>query len=190
MPFHDASIEQRGYDPDKARFHLKKAGMENLRIDLSAADAVITGGVDMAVLFAETAKKAGVEVNVVREPDDGYWANVWLKKPFTLSGWGQRPTPDIIFTLGYAAGGEWNESHFKHDRFNKLMVQARAELDPKKRAEMYSEMQRILHEEGSVIIPFFRNWIYARRENVSHGNELTASWPLDGFRGAERWWFS
>src|SRR5262249_56005641 len=48
MPFYDKSIEQRSYDPDKARFHLKKAGMESLKVDLSAADAVITGGVDMA----------------------------------------------------------------------------------------------------------------------------------------------
>ena len=35
----------------------------------------------MAVLFKEHAAKAGIEINVVREPDDGYWANVWLKKP-------------------------------------------------------------------------------------------------------------
>jgi peptide/nickel transport system substrate-binding protein len=190
MPFYDSSIEQRVYDPDKARFHLKKAGMENLKVSLSAANAVITGGVDMAVLYEETAKKAGIEVSVVQEPDDGYWANVWLKKPFTLSGWGQRPTPDIIFTLAYAAGGDWNESHFKHERFNKLLVEARAELDRSKRGDIYSEMQRILHDDGSVIIPFFRNWIYARRGNVAHDAALTASWPLDGFRGPERWWFS
>jgi peptide/nickel transport system substrate-binding protein len=54
---------------------------------------------------------------------------------------------------------------------------------------MYSEMQKILWNDGSVIIPFFRNWIYARRANVAHGEKLTSSWPLDGARGAERWWF-
>ncbi len=190
MPFYDKSISQRTYDPDKARFHLKKAGMESLKVDLSAADAVITGGVDMAVLYGETAKKAGIEVNVVREPSDGYWSDVWLKKPFCLSGWGQRPTPDIIFTLGYAAGADWNDSHFRDDRFNQLLISARAELDGKKRAEMYGEMQRIVHDTGSVIIPFFRNWIYARRANVAHDAQLTSSWPLDGARAAERWWFA
>ena len=190
MPFYDKSLEQRSYDPDKARFHLKKAGMENLKVDLSAADAVITGGVDMAVLYGETAKKAGIQINVVREPSDSYWSDVWLKKPFCLSGWGQRPTPDIIFTLGYAAGADWNDSHFKDDRFNQLLVAARAELDTGKRAEMYGEMQRIVHDTGPVIIPFFRNWIYARRANVVHGDMLTSSWPLDGARASERWWFA
>jgi peptide/nickel transport system substrate-binding protein len=190
MPFYDPAIAQRVYDPDKARHHLKKAGLEKLKVALSAADTVITGAVDMAVLFGETARKSGIEVDVVREPNDGYWANVWLKKPFCLSGWGQRPTPDVIFTLGYAAGADWNESHFAHERFNKLLVEARAQLDNGKRAEMYSEMQRILHEDGSVVIPFFRTWIYARRANVAHDAKLTSSWPLDGARGAERWWFA
>jgi len=189
MPYYDPSIEQRSYDPDKAKFHLKKAGLENLKVELSAADVVITSGVDMALLFSETARAAGIEVNVVRESNDSYWSNIWLKKPFCLAGWGQRPTPDIIFTLGYAAGADWNDSHFKDDRFNQLLLEARAELDKAKRAEMYGEMQRILHDKGSVIIPFFRNWIYARRANVQHGGALTSSWPLDGARGAERWWF-
>jgi peptide/nickel transport system substrate-binding protein len=189
MPYYDASIEQRAYDPDKAKFHLKKAGLSSLKLDLSAADVVITSGVDMALLFSETARKAGIEVNVVRESSDSYWSNIWLKKPFCLAGWGQRPTPDIIFTLGYAAGADWNDSHFKDDRFNELLLTARAELDKSKRTGMYGEMQRILHDKGSVIIPFFRNWIYARRANVQHGGALTSSWPLDGARGAERWWF-
>jgi peptide/nickel transport system substrate-binding protein len=149
---------------------------------------VIPGALDMAVLYSETAKKGGIDVEVVREANDNYWASVWLKKPFALAGWGQRPTPDIIFTLGYAPGADWNESHFKNERFDKLLVEARAELDQKKRAEMYAEMQRILHEEGSTIIPFFRNWIYARRATIAHGPQLTGNWPLDGARGAERWW--
>jgi peptide/nickel transport system substrate-binding protein len=190
MPFFNKSISQRVYDPDKARFHLKKAGMENLKVDLSAADTVITGAVDMALLYRETAKKAGIDINVVREPNDGYWANVWLKKPFCLSGWGQRPTPDVIFTLGYAAGADWNDSHFRNDRFNALLVAARRELDQNKRADMYGEMQQIVHDDGPVIFPFFRNWIYARRANVAHDAMLTSSWPLDGARGAERWWFA
>jgi peptide/nickel transport system substrate-binding protein len=191
MPYYDPSIPQRTYDPDKAKFHLKKAGMADVRLDLSAADVVIPSGVDMAVLYRETARKAGIDVNVVREPNDGYWSNVWLKRPFCLAGWGQRPTPDIAFTLGYAAGADWNDSHFRDERFNELLQIARAELDHKSRTELYGgEMQRILHEKGSVIIPFFRNWIYARRANVEHGKQLTSSWPLDGARGAERWWFA
>lgn len=190
MPFYDAGQKQRPYDPDQARALIKKAGLDGLTIQLSAADTVITGATDMAVLFAEMAKKIGVNVEVKREVNDSYWSDVWLKKPFCMAGWGQRPTPDIIFSLGYAKGADWNESHFDNDRFNKLLIEARAEIETKKRAEMYGEMQRIVSDKGGTIIPFFRNWIYARRSNVMHGEKLSASWPLDGARGAERWWFA
>ncbi|MDQ0470850.1 ABC transporter substrate-binding protein [Labrys wisconsinensis] len=190
MPFFDASQPQRHYDPDRARSLIRKAGLDGLTIQLSAADTVIAGAVDMAALFAETVKKIGVNVEVKREPNDSYWSNVWLKKPFCMAGWGQRPTPDIIFSLGYAAGADWNESHFKNERFNKLLVEARAEIDARRRTDMYGEMQRLVSDEGGTIIPFFRNWVYARHSKVAHGPKLSASWPLDGARGAERWWFA
>ncbi len=189
LPYHAADLEQRTYDPDKAKFHLKKAGMENLKVSLSASDVPMPGGVDLAVLYQETAKAAGIELDVVREPNDGYWSNVWLKKPFCLCSWGQRPTPDVMFTLAYSEGAAWNDTHFSHDRFNQLLVQARAELDDTKRGEMYFEMQEIMKDEGGVIIPFFRNFVYAHRANVMHDEKLSGNWALDGSRGAERWWF-
>lgn len=45
-----AELPQRPYDPDKAKFHLKKAGMENIRVELSVADAAFGGAVDAVIL--------------------------------------------------------------------------------------------------------------------------------------------
>ncbi len=189
LPYYAEGLEQRMYDPDKAKFHLKQAGMENLKVDFSTSDVPMPGGVDLAILYQESAKKAGIEINVIREPNDGYWSNVWLKKPFCLCSWGQRPTPDVLFSLAYARGAAWNDSHFDNDRFNELLIQARAELDDTKRADMYFEMQQILRDEGGTIVPFFRNYLYARRSNVQHDEAVSGNWALDGARGAERWWF-
>ena len=150
----------------------------------------LPGGVDLAVLYQENAKAAGIDINVVREPNDGYWSNVWLVKPFSLVSWGQRPTPDVMFSLAYAADAAWNETHFKDPRFNELLlVAARAELDDAKRGEMYAEMQQILRDEGGTIVPFFRNYVYAARTNVKHDDKLSGNWALDGNRAIERWWF-
>src|SRR5262249_60010504 len=77
-------IPVREYDPEKAKFHLKKAGQPALKVDLSAADAAFNGAVDTAVLFKEHAAKAGIDINVVREPNDGYWKRGWDKKPFVM----------------------------------------------------------------------------------------------------------
>jgi peptide/nickel transport system substrate-binding protein len=189
LPFW-SDMEQRTYDPDKAKYHLKQAGAEGLKVQLSAADAAFSGAVDMAVLYAEQAKAAGIEVEVVREADDGYWSNVWLKKPFCMCYWSGRSTPDSIYSLAYAAGSDWNDTHYKNERFNELMVQARAELDAAKRTEMYAEMQTIYNGDGGTIIPMFRNFLFASRKNVSHGEAMTGHWTLDGGRATERWWFS
>ncbi len=190
LPYYAAALEQRVYDPDKAKFHLKKAGMENLKVSFSTSNVPAPGGVDLAILYQATAKKAGITLDVVREPNDGYWSNVWLVKPFCLVSWGQRPTPDVMFSLAYAADAAWNESHFKHERFNQILIEARAELNDAKRSEMYFEMQQIMRDEGGTIIPVFRNYVYARRTNVQHEEKMSGNWALDGARGGERWWFA
>jgi peptide/nickel transport system substrate-binding protein len=190
MPYWPEDIPQREYDPDEARSLLKKAGAEGLSVDLSTADSVYSGAVDMAVLYAEHAKAAGIDINVVREPNDGYYSDVWLTKPFCMVQWGARPTPDVMFSLAYKSDAAWNESHWQNERFNELLVKAKAELDQERRAEMYREMCLLARNDGGTIIPMFTNFVYARRSNVQHTGQLAASWQCDGARAASRWWFA
>ncbi|MCP4979918.1 MAG: ABC transporter substrate-binding protein [Gammaproteobacteria bacterium] len=190
MPYAPTDIPQRPYDPDKAKFHLKKAGVSSLNVDLSAADSILPGAVDLCVLYSEHAKKAGISINPVREANDGYWSDVWLKKPWTFVKWGARPTPDQMFTLAYKDDAPWNESHWQNKRFNELLLIAKAELDDKLRAEQYREMCQIASDDGGTVIPFFANFVYARNKKVAHGPNLAAAWELDGGRGYHRWWFA
>jgi peptide/nickel transport system substrate-binding protein len=189
QPYWPDDIPQREYDPDKAKSLLKKAGHENLSIDIHTADSVFSGAVDMCVLYAEQASQAGIDLKVVREPNDGYYSDVWLKESFTAVSWGARPTPDVMFTLAYKDDAAWNESHWDNDRFNKLLLEAKAELNDEKRAEMYREMCMLMRNDGGTIIPFFNNFVYARRNNVKHSGQLAASWEGDGARAPSRWWF-
>jgi peptide/nickel transport system substrate-binding protein len=189
MPYFPESIEQRPYDPDRARDHLKKAGMEGLSVKLSTADSVTTGAVDAAVLYAEHAKAAGINIEVIREPNDGYYSDVWMQKPWCMVQWGARPTPDVMYSLAYKDDAAWNESRFQNPRFNELLRMGKAELDDAKRLDIYTEMGQILRDDGGSIIPYFPNFVYARRKNVKHGGQLAASWPMDGARAAQRWWF-
>ncbi|HUF57457.1 MAG TPA: ABC transporter substrate-binding protein [Thermohalobaculum sp.] len=184
--FH-ADLPQREYDIEKAKEHLKKAGLETLQVDLHAADAAFPGAVDAAILYKEQAAPAGIEINVVREPNDGYWSNVWMVEPFSAVYWGGRPTADWMFSMAYAAGVPWNDSFWEHERFNELLVEARSELDDAKRQELYTEMQEIVMDEGGVIVPMFNNYIMALSDKVGHG-EVGNNWALDGFRAVERWW--
>lgn len=181
-------LPQRQYDPDKAKFHLKQAGVDKLNVELSASDAAFAGAVDAAVLYKEQAAKAGIDVKVIREPNDGYWSNVWMNKPFCMCYWGGRSTEDWMFVSAYAAESEWNDAFWQHDRFNKVLVEARSELDEAKRAEMYAELQTIVSNEGGTAIPIFNNYIFATSNNVGHPETLGNDWAMDGLRAPVRWW--
>lgn len=188
MPYH-ADLAQRAYDPDKARFHLKKAGMEGLSVSLSASDAAFPGALDMAALFQASAKTAGIDIRITRKAADGYWSDVWLKDPFCVASWGARPTPHIMFSLAYMGGSDWNESKWDNARFNALLGQAKSELDDGKRGALYAEMMQLCRDDGGTIVPFFTNRVSTRGKTVRHPGQISGNWQLDGARSAERWWF-
>jgi peptide/nickel transport system substrate-binding protein len=184
--FHAADLEQRQYDPDKARFYMEKSGFEG-PITVHTAEAAFAGATDAAVLFKEHAAAAGIDLVIQREPDDGYWDNVWLKEPFVFCYWGGRATPDMMFSVAYAADAAWNDAHWNNPRFNELLVAARAELDVDKRKAMYAEMQQIVRDDGGTIVPVFNDWLDAGRTNVKGWN-YNGTWEMCGFRAPEICW--
>ncbi len=183
-----SELPQRQYDPEKAKFHMKKAGQLERVFKLHAADAAFPGAVDASVLIREHAAKAGIKVKVVREPDDGYWENVWMKKEWSQCYWSGRPTADWMFSIAYAADANWNDAKWNHPRFNELLTAARAELDNKKRRELYVECQRIVRDEGATVVPAFALQLSAASKKMGFKNPA-ANWEFDGLRIAERWWF-
>ena len=187
--YHDAELEQRVYDPDRVAFHLKKAGLDTLSVQLHVADAAFTGAIDTGVLYRGHARSAGIDIEVVRVPDDGYWGEVWMKVPWSASIWYGRPTEDMMFSTGHAEGADWNETRWSHARFNELLVAARAELDEGKRAAMYAEMQRLVKDEGGQVTPMFSSIITAHSDRLAHG-PVSGNAIMDGLRLPERWWFA
>jgi peptide/nickel transport system substrate-binding protein len=190
---HNGDMPQRMYDPDKAKHHLKKAGMEGVTLDLSTSEAAFSGAVDAALLIKDSASKAGLNINVVREPKDGYWSNVWNKKAWCACYWGGRPTVDWMFTSAYLKDGNWTDTDWRTgpaaDKFNKIALAARSELDAEKRRAMYYEAQVLLSDDGGALIPMFANYIHAVSKEVGHPDKLAGNWEFDGNKNAERWWF-
>ncbi len=149
--------------------------MSDLKVDLHVADAAFQGAVDAGLLYSEDAAKAGITLNIVREPNDGYWSNVWLVKPFCACYWGGRPTEDWMFSTAYAKGAPWNDTHWANEGFNELLVQARAELDNDKRRDMYHEMQALCRDDGGTVVPMFSKLRHGHERECRvrrHGSEL------------------
>ncbi len=161
---------------------------------LNAADAAFAGAIDASLLLKDSAAKAGLNINVERVPNDGYWSNIWNKEPWCACYWGGRPTEDWMFSAAYIKSTEWNDTNWKEgkavDRFNELVVAARAETDTAKRRAMYYECQEIVSDDGGAVVPMFANYIHAMDKSVMHDDDVAANWEFDGSRASERWWFA
>ncbi|NDW54597.1 ABC transporter substrate-binding protein [Aliiroseovarius sp. PrR006] len=158
-PLFDDSLEQREYDPVKAAELYKKSGHDGTPIILRVAETAFPGAVDAAQLFQQSAAAAGIPLEIKREPNDGYWSEVWNKQPFCASYWTGRPVQDQMYSTAYLSTADWNDTRFNNAEFDSLLQAAKAELDAAKRKEMYGKMARILHEEGGLIAPMFNDFV-------------------------------
>ena len=186
--FFNRDLPQRELDPEKAKFYLKKAGHSTLDVELSAADAAFSGAVDAAMLSAESAKKAGINIKIKRVPNDGYWSDVWMKAPWCFSYYQGRVTEDWMLTSAFISTSKWNESYWKNERFDRILVEARSEQDEDKRRSMYYELQELVHNDGGVVIPVFASFLHAASDKLGHG-EVSGISYMDYFHLARKWWF-
>ena len=178
-----------GYDPDKAKALLRIAGFNSLKLSLSASDAAFPGALDAAAAIKASARKANIDITVVNEPAEGYHDLVWMKKPWVMSYWNGRATADWMFSTAYSDESQWNDSSWKYPKFNDLLKSARAEMNDAKRAEKYTEMQQILHDDGGALVLMFDNYVSANSTKVAHG-DLNSNADHDGGQMFEKWWMA
>ena len=188
-PLFDDSIPQRDYDAALAAEHYKKSGHDGSPIVLQVAAGAFPGAVEAAQLFQQSAQAAGIPLELKREPDDGYWSNVWNVAPFCASYWGGRPVQDQMYSTAYLSTAEWNDTKFRNAKFDELLTAARAELDGAKRKGMYSEMANILRDEGGLILPMFNDFVEGVRAEVA-GWEADPNGELMNGRALARCWLA
>jgi peptide/nickel transport system substrate-binding protein len=186
--YFDASLPQRPYDPDKAAFHFKKAGMTG-PFDLEVSEGAFSGATDSAVLYQEALKKAGASLNVKRVSGDGYWSNVWLKSPFCAVYWGARPTADLQISQTFLSDAAWNDSNWKRADFDKMVIAARAELDETKRKQLYADMQKMVSDDGGMVCFAVSDFLDGYSKKV-RGNDVHARYDLNDQRLIEKGWFA
>lgn len=92
-----------------------------------------------------------------------------------------------MLSVAYKSDAPWNESFWKRPEFDRLLEQARGELDPVKRKELYAECQRMIWEDGGEIIPMFNNFLFGAAKRVEG---FVAVPVLTGLRVAEQLYFT
>ncbi len=147
----------------------------------------LRGAIDAAQLFQQSARAAGIPLEIKREPADGYWSEVWNKQPFCASFWSGRPVQDQMYSVAYLSSAEWNDTRFNNTEFDELLLSARAELDQGKRKDAYGKMAEILWEEGGVINPMFNQFIDGYATQVKGVVPNPVSDLMDGMVASLTW---
>ena len=165
-PMYCEDLPIRPFDPDKAKHHLKKAGMEGATVKVHTSEVAGTGAIEQALMLQREASKIGLEIKVQRDPGDGYWSATWGKQPLFMSGWNMRPTANIMLTLAFKSDAAWNEAKWQNARFDELLELGRASTDTVQRKRIYCEAQQLIHETGGVAIPCFIDYLDAMSDKV------------------------
>jgi peptide/nickel transport system substrate-binding protein len=153
-------------DVEKAKQLLAEAGHgDGLEIDIYTGEGV-PGMVNMAQVYAQMAADAGIKVNVNVTPAESYWDDVWLKYSMVNSAWSMRP-PATGLAIAYTKDAKWNETHWYRDDYDALLQKASVTVDGEARADLYKQAQKLMAEEGGVIIPMFIHQVAALRKGCS-----------------------
>ncbi len=181
---HCAEMVQKEHDLDKAKLHLKKSGITAAELNVAEVAPGIT---DISLLMQREAQKIGLDLQVKKVPNDGYWGAVWMKTPLNVVTWNMRPTANVMMNLAFAPDAPWNDTLWKSDKLGKMLTEVRGVSDPAKRHEMYCEMQKIIAEgtdgaPGSgMVIPAHRNYVDGKSDKV----EGIGRMPLGSLGGYE-----
>jgi peptide/nickel transport system substrate-binding protein len=145
----------RQVDIPHAKYLLKKAGHENLSVEL-VTSAVATGTVAMATVLAEQARVAGVTITLKEVPSSTFFGSSYLNWTFSQDYYDYSPyLPQSSQSM--LPTSPFNETHTKNTRYTKLYDQANATLDEGLRKEIVTEMQLFDFDEGGYIIPAYVN---------------------------------
>jgi peptide/nickel transport system substrate-binding protein len=147
------SAPQRQQDLEQAKSLLAQAGRSDLTVKLTSGP-IAQGTTQMATVFAQQAKGAGVNVVLDQVPAEVLFGPNYLKWPFT---------EDYYSYLTYLAtisstmlpNASFPETHFSNTRFTSLYYQAMAAPDVSLRREIAGEMQQIERDEGGYIVPLW-----------------------------------
>jgi peptide/nickel transport system substrate-binding protein len=190
-PEYDTSIPQRHQDIAQARYLLKKAGHENLTTTL-VTGPIKAGAVEMAQVFAQQAKSAGVTVNLDNITITAFYGPNYLKWPFSQDWWNGSPYL-VQASYSMVPTAPWDETHWASSsygpRYYSLFTQALRTVAEDRQAAIVHEMMQMDWNDGGYVIPMFNPVIVgqsSRLQGVAAQQRTASPWIQWQFRSL---WF-
>lgn len=183
-PFYDTSLK-RDRDVDQAKFLLKKAGEENMKIELVTSDFA-NGVPQMAQVFARQASDVGVTVSVRQVTTDVFYGDQYKKWLFAQDYWLHTPYLPLV-AESQMPGAAYNVTNWGNDRYTKLYNEAIAAIDVEKRKEIVHDLMKIDYDEGGYIIPSFNKVVDLLSSNVQGVPQARTGYAMGHFAWKSIW---
>src|SRR5690242_5137181 len=177
-PNYDTSLH-REQDIAQAKSLLKKAGQENLKVQL-VTSAVATGTVAMATVLSQQAKAAGVTISLKTVDPGTFFGPNYLQWTFSQDFYNYSPYLSQV-SESLLPASPFNETHWTLPHYGQLYKQANATADPAVRKEIEHEMQQIDFTQGGYIIPAFIDALDAYSTKITGYAPARVGQPLSDF---------
>jgi peptide/nickel transport system substrate-binding protein len=165
FPDYAQGVPQRAHDPERARELLKEAGADGMKVTLTTGPET-PGMVEMAALFVEDLKKAGVRASVRELPAGQLYADFPAYAALPLAASYQMPIPALSTYQMSLAGGSPSAFGWKEPETDALVAKARAERDPARAKKLSTRAQRTRWTQGNQVLPVFKPNLNARAKGV------------------------
>jgi peptide/nickel transport system substrate-binding protein len=177
---YNKSVTPYPYDVAKAQALLREAGFPNgftteMMVYGNPRGYNPVGGAKLGEAVQGYLQKVGINIKITQYEWGAYLDKIrhtpW--EGFGISGWsGDNGDPDNflgdLFEWDTAAGKARTNNHARHHNpeYDRLMVQGRQVADPARRAQIYEQANKILHDDAPWIFMNHTNQVRAARANV------------------------
>ena len=154
------NIEGFEYNVEKAKEYLQKSGLKNTSFSLYVNDNPVR--LQVAQIIQANLKEIGIDMKI----ETLEWGT-YLQKTGEgdyqayLGGWvsGTSDADIVLYPLldSKSIGLSGNRARYSNPEFDKLVEQARVELNPELRKELYKEAQIIIQNDVPMAVLYYKN---------------------------------
>ncbi len=162
---YDKAVERKGRDVEKARALLKEAGLDRVKVEISYGNNTIMQQV--FEMIQAMGSEAGFDISL-RPMEFAALQSTMARGDFELAqaGWSGRVDPSGNVFQYVSCKGSLNDGKFCDKSMDKLLNDARQELDTAKRKVLYGQFMKQMQAKQPIFYTYYLPWTFGVQKRL------------------------